>query len=66
MVGVLALLAAVGCQGPRVPHPLTNQSRYTCCNLHYEKPDITDVNFQQGTLCRSARGCRSSKSAATG
>jgi hypothetical protein len=42
--------ATVACKGPAVPHPLSNQFRYTCCNLHYEKPDISDVNYQQGTL----------------
>src|SRR5207249_5541933 len=45
---ILAL--AVACKEPAVPHPLTNQLRYTCCNLHYEKPEITDANYLRGTL----------------
>jgi hypothetical protein len=47
-LGALALLLA--CKGPAVPHPLAGQSRYTCCNMHYEKPEITDANYQKGTL----------------
>jgi outer membrane protein assembly factor BamE (lipoprotein component of BamABCDE complex) len=46
----LVLAAAAGCKGPAVPHPLTGQTRYLCCNLHYEKTEISDVNFQQGTV----------------
>lgn len=45
---LLALTAA--CKGPVVPSPLTGESRYTCCNMHYEKPEITDVNYQRGVL----------------
>ena len=51
---VLALAAAVsfvtGCPGPKVESPLNGQMRYTCCNIRYEKPDISDVNYQQGAI----------------
>lgn len=46
---VLALLVT-GCVGPAVPDPRTGETRYLCCNLHYEKPKITDVNYQVGTM----------------
>ena len=46
----LALALALACREPTVPHPLANQFRYTCCNLHYEKPEITDANYLRGTL----------------
>jgi len=51
----LALAIAVplvtGCPvgGPKVESPLNGQYRYTCCNIRYEKPEITDVNYTQGT-----------------
>ena len=45
---VATLLAA--CKGAPVPNPLTGQSRYLCCNMFYEKPKITDVNYQRGTM----------------
>src|SRR5438874_11082358 len=45
------LVLVVGaCRQPAVPHPLASQLRYTCCNLHYEKPDITDINYLRGTV----------------
>ncbi len=47
-VALATLLAA--CKGPAVPSPLTNEVRYTCCNIHYEKPEISDVNYLKGTL----------------
>ena len=48
---VLVLVIAAGCnKGPVVPSPLTGQTRYLCCNLRYERPTITDVNYQVGTL----------------
>ena len=50
LTSVVLLLTAAGCRGPSIPHPLVSQSRFTCCNLHYEKAELTDVNFQQGTL----------------
>ena len=47
-VALATLLAA--CKGPGVPHPMTNETRYLCCNLHYEKPEISDANYLKGTL----------------
>ena len=47
-LALAALLAA--CKGPAVPHPMTNATRYLCCNLHYEKPEISDANYLKGTL----------------
>jgi len=53
---VLALAAALpfvtGCPvgGAKVESPLNGQVRYTCCNIRYEKPDISDVNYQQGAI----------------
>ena len=45
----LAVLAA--CKGgPTVPSPLTGETRYLCCNMHYERTDVTDVNYLRGTL----------------
>ena len=49
-LGALALGLVAACKGPAVPNPLNGQTRYLCCNLHYEKPHISDVNFQQGAL----------------
>src|SRR5262245_24456474 len=48
-VFALALLLA-GCVGPVVPNPRAGETRYLCCNLRYEKPKITDVTYQVGTL----------------
>jgi hypothetical protein len=45
-----AAVLALSCMSPSVPHPLTNESRFLCCNLHYEKDALTDVNYQRGTL----------------
>jgi len=42
------LVLAAGCATST--SPFDGQSRYLCCNLHYDKPKITDVNYQQGTL----------------
>ncbi|HJQ83286.1 MAG TPA: hypothetical protein VKA21_04375 [Candidatus Binatia bacterium] len=47
---VLAAVLAVACKGPSVPHPATGETRYTCCNMHYEKNEITDANYLKGTL----------------
>ena len=44
------VLATTACKGPSVPNPLVGQTRYTCCNMHYENPEISDVNYQKGTL----------------
>jgi hypothetical protein len=49
-VTLLAVALAVACKGPEVPSPLTGEMRYTCCNMHYEKTEISDVNYQRGTL----------------
>ena len=52
-VAVLSTLAVgllAACKGPAVPHRLTGQSRYLCCNVHYEKDEINDANYQVGTL----------------
>lgn len=45
---LVVLVAA--CQGPPVPNPMVGESRYLCCNMHYEKPEVTDVNYQRGAL----------------
>lgn len=45
---ILALAAA--CKGPVVESPLVGQTRYLCCNFHYEKTKTTDVNAQVGAL----------------
>src|SRR5439155_15324836 len=48
LIGSVALSACpVG--GPRAPHPLDDQTRYLCCNLHYERTEITDANYLRGT-----------------
>jgi hypothetical protein len=44
------VLASIACKGPAVPHPMNGEMRYTCCNMHYEKPEISDVNYQKGAL----------------
>ena len=50
VAAVCALVVVAACKGPSVPHPMTSESRYLCCNLHYEKPEISDVNYLKGTL----------------
>jgi hypothetical protein len=51
MVLPLALSLFAGCVGgPKVESPLTGQYRHTCCNIRYEKPEITDVNYQLGNI----------------
>ncbi|HUE31256.1 MAG TPA: hypothetical protein VMR79_10275 [Verrucomicrobiae bacterium] len=47
-LALASLLAA--CKGPAVPNPMTGQTRFLCCNLHYEKPEISDANYLKGTL----------------
>ena len=47
---VSMVVLAAGCATSTVPSPFDGQSRYLCCNLHYENPKITDVNYQQGAL----------------
>jgi len=34
---------------PDVPSPLNGAARRLCCNLYYEKPTISDVNYQVGS-----------------
>jgi hypothetical protein len=46
----LALALGAACRGPVIPSPVTGGSRYLCCNMHYENPEISDVNYQVGTL----------------
>lgn len=50
MAALLAVVTLVACRGPAVPHALTGQTRYLCCNLHYEKDEISDANYQKGVL----------------
>ena len=47
---VSLLVLAAGCATQTAPSPFDGQSRYLCCNLHYEKPKITDVTYQTGAL----------------
>jgi len=50
---MLPLVAVVvGClpTSSPVPNPLDGQTRYLCCNLHYEQTTVADVNYQQGAL----------------
>jgi SmpA / OmlA family len=48
--GLLALALLAGCPAKRVPNALEGQSRYTCCNIRYEKDEINDANYQVGTI----------------
>ena len=50
IVAVAFAAFLTGCLGPSVPHPLAGESRYLCCNLHYEKTKINDVNYQVGSV----------------
>ncbi len=47
---LVAVLALAACKGPAVPNPLVGQTRYTCCNMHYERPKLDDTNYQKGAL----------------
>jgi hypothetical protein len=49
---ILALLATLawGCVPPGPPNPIVGETRFLCCNLHYEKNAITDVNYQVGPM----------------
>ena len=49
-VALAALVLAACSKGPTVPNPLVGQTRYTCCNMHYERQKIDDTNYQKGTL----------------
>lgn len=46
------IVLAAGCipQSSALPNPMDGQTRYLCCNLHFEKPTVLDVNYQQGVL----------------
>ena len=44
------IVLAAACKGPAVQSPLVGQTRYLCCNFHYEKTKVTDVNAQVGVL----------------
>jgi hypothetical protein len=46
---LLPLLSAC-LQGPKVADPRIGLTRYLCCNLHFEKPSVTDNPYQVGTL----------------
>jgi len=50
VAAVCALALVAACKGPSVPHPMTSQTRYLCCNMHYEKDEISDANYLKGTL----------------
>lgn len=56
VIPALVLAAAIpfvaGCPvgGAKVESPLNGQFRYTCCNIRYEKNEITDVNYLQGGI----------------
>jgi len=50
VLALCALALSAACKGPTVPHPMNGESRYLCCNMHYEKPEISDVNYLKGTL----------------
>src|SRR6184192_341742 len=50
LVALGALALASACKGPSVPHPMTSQTRYLCCNMRYEKPEVSDANYLKGTL----------------
>lgn len=50
LAAALPLVSSCVPQGSKVESPLNGQYRYTCCNIRYEKPEITDVNYQQGAI----------------
>ncbi len=50
IAGAFVLAAGCGYVTAHVPHPLDNQVRYLCCNLHYDKPEITDMNYLRGKV----------------
>jgi hypothetical protein len=49
-LALLALVALVAACNPPVPSPLVGQTRFLCCNLHYDRTKISDVNWQVGAL----------------
>src|SRR6266436_3994038 len=50
IAGAFVLGTGCGHVAAHVPHPLDNQVRYLCCNLHYDKPQITDMNYLRGKV----------------
>jgi hypothetical protein len=52
VVAFLGLLTTVwlgtACNQPQVNHPLVGQTKYLCCNLHYEKDEMNDNPYQVG------------------
>jgi hypothetical protein len=53
LLGVAALAAALAvsaCKGPVVANPMAGETRYLCCNLHYEDTEIADAAFEVGTM----------------
>jgi len=50
IAGAFVLGTGCGHVAAHVPHPLDNQVRYLCCNLHYDKPEITDMNYLRGKV----------------
>src|SRR5262245_47326849 len=45
-----ALVTACASRERAVADPRVGQTFYLCCNLHYDKPEITDANYTQGSL----------------
>jgi hypothetical protein len=50
IAGAFVLAAGCGHVTAHVPHPLDNQVRYLCGNLHYDKPEITGMNYLRGKV----------------
>jgi hypothetical protein len=49
-LSLAAVVPVLAAYNPKVPSPFLGQTRYLCCNLHYDRDTISDVNYQQGTL----------------
>src|SRR5262249_15469042 len=51
-LGVLATALVTACASREraVADPRVGHAFYLCCNLHYDKPEITDANYTQGSL----------------
>src|SRR5262245_45338897 len=56
-IGLLAAIAGA-CKSPLVPSPLAGQTRYLCCNVRYERPEITDNFLSVGTTAQSLERVR--------
>lgn len=53
LAGILCLVLIAGCAGKRSPELLQRyQGRqlYTCCNIRFEKNEVSDANYHVGTL----------------